>query len=178
VDEREEKQMAGLVKAKWELSEHALALTSVLQTGESKPGTQLAFSELDKGFQEVAEGDGDVVSFGEASHGVRATGLHSCAAICFVNTRRKDGPMGYVYHANTGTISYGKFGEIIKAIGARPSDEYEGVYVAYAHRGPTDKGHDSSVKELQGWLEKGKLVQITDLFFNQFGMNGHFQIGY
>jgi hypothetical protein len=170
--------MAGLVKAEWKLAEHAQALTSVLQAGESKPGTQIAFSELDKGFQEVAEGDGDLVAFGEASHGVRATGLHTCAAICFVNTRRKDGPLGYVYHANAGSISFAKFAEIIKAIGARPSDEYEGVYVAYAHRDATDKSHDKSVRELQGWLEKGKLVQITDLFLNQFGMNGHFQIGY
>jgi hypothetical protein len=156
-------------------SEEAQSLAAVLRAGETDPGKVIAFSELARGLTGVAEDQGAAVAMGEDSQGVRATGLHTCAAICFVNSGR-GGPSGYVYHANAGFIDYGKFIEIIRAIGAR--DEYEGVYVAYAHRDNSDRSHEKSIADLRKWLEKGKLVQITNLFLNQFGMNGHFQIGY
>ncbi len=157
-------------------SEEAQSLAGVLRAGEADPGKRIAFSELARGFTEVSEDQGAVVAIGEASQGVRATGLHTCAAICFVNSG-SGGPVGYVYHANAGAIDYGKFMEIIKAIGAR--GEFEGLYVAYAHRGDSDRSYESTVADLRKWLrEGGKLVQITNVFLNQFGMNGHFQIGY
>jgi hypothetical protein len=155
--------------------EETRSLTSVLQAGETDPGKEIAFSRLARGFTEVSEGIGAVVAFGDADQGVRATGLHTCAAICFVNSGR-GGPAGYVYHANAGAIDYGKFMEIIRAIGAR--DEYEGALVAYAHRYNSDAPHERTIADLRKWLGKGKLVQITNLFLNEFGMNGHFQIGY
>lgn len=158
--------------------EEARPLTTVLADGENDPGKVIAFSELARGFTEVSEGEGAVVPFGDDKRGVRATGLHTCAAICFVNTRGSGEPVGYVYHANAGSISYSTFIEIIKAIGARAGSDYLGVYVAYAHRYDTDGPHDRSVADLRKWLDKGKLVQITNVFLNQFGMNGHFQIGY
>lgn len=169
--------MPAHVKAEWKIAEEARALTSVLADGEREPGKLIAFAELAKGLTAVSEGEGAVVAYGEAGQGVRATGLHTCASICFVNSGR-GGPAGYVYHANAGAIEYGTFIEIIKAIGARAGGEYEGVYVAYAHRDDSDGSHDRSVADLRKWLDKGKLVQITNLFLNQFGMNGHFQIGY
>lgn len=169
--------MAAHVKAADDLSEDARALTSVVQEGELSPGKVIAFSRLDKGFTQVSENKGELVRLGGADSGVRAPGLHSCAAVCFLNTNHADGDVvGYVLHANTGTIPYATFMEIIKAIGGRQKNA--GVYVAYAHRGNTDKGHDNTVKDLREWLDKGKLVQITNLFLNEFAMNGLFQIGY
>jgi hypothetical protein len=170
--------MPALVKAAEKVapSEEAQSLAGVLRAGEADPGKVIAFSELDRGLTGVSEDQGAVVAMGEDSQGVRATGLHTCASICFVNSGR-GGPVGYVYHANAGAIDYGKFMEIIRAVGAR--DEFEGLFVAYAHRANSDRSHDKSVADLRSWLRQGgKLVQITNLFLNQFGMNGHFQIGY
>ncbi|HEY1619446.1 MAG TPA: hypothetical protein VGG25_17630 [Streptosporangiaceae bacterium] len=170
--------MPALVKAAEKVApaEEAQSLVAVLRAGEADPGKVIAFSELASGLTGVAEDQGAVVAIGEASQGVRATGLHTCAAICFVNSGR-GGPAGYVYHANAGAINYGKFMEIIGAIGAR--GEFEELYVVYAHRDDSDRSHERTIAELRNWLRQGgKLVQITNLFLNQFGMNGHFQIGY
>jgi hypothetical protein len=169
--------MPAHVKAGQKIGNDARPLTSVLQEGERNPGAEIVFARLDKGFTEVAENEGALVSFGEPDKGVRAPGLHTCAVVCFVNLDHADGkPVGYVYHANAGSVSQAKFGEIMTAIGGRR--RYKDVYVAYAHQRNSDGGYNSTVANLRGWLNEGKLVQITNLFLNEFAMNGRFDIGY
>jgi hypothetical protein len=165
--------MPAHVKAASKTGEQARALTSVVHEGTADPGKEIVFSQLDEGLISVGIRDGGVVTLGEASEGIRAAPLVSCASICFLNT---SGPTGYVYHANAGAISRSKFDEVMGDIGAHAP--YRDVLVAYAHRGASDGEYDSTVHDLRGWLDKGQLVQITHLFLNQFGMNGHFQIGY
>ncbi len=165
--------MPAHVKAASKTGEQARALTSVVHDGTADPGKEVVFSQLDEGLIPVGIRDGGVVTLGDASEGIRATPLISCASICFLNT---SGPTGYVYHANAGSISRSKFNDIMGDIGAHAP--FADVLVAYAHRNASDGAYDSMVHDLRDWLDQGKLVQITHLFLNRFGMNGHFQIGY
>jgi hypothetical protein len=147
----------------------------VLNEGTADPGKVIDFSRLSRNLVPVGRDDGGIVNLGEADQGIRASGLISCAAVCFLNTVAG---VGYVYHANVGDVPRGTFDTIMDDIGARALPRYAGAAVAYAHQDASDRGYDNAVRDLRNWLDQGQLVQITHLPLNEFGMNGHFQIGY
>lgn len=116
-------------------------------------------------------GKGDLVEFGTEKCVVRAFALESCASVCFVNRKQPGNPKGYVYHANTGTISEQKFKEIMKEIEAGEAP-YKHVDVIFAHRNGTDDGYKKDLGKLDGWLGGGLVVEVTHLpETNSFGMD-------
>lgn len=126
---------------------------------------------------EIREAEGHLVEFGKDQHLVRAIGLLSCAAVCFVNTEHRDDLRGYVYHANSGTVPWETFGEIMKAIEAT-GPNYRHVDVIYAHPRASDQGYWKNLDELDRWLRNGRVVEVTHLLAPNFGMNQSVQVGY
>lgn len=127
---------------------------------------------------EVHEKTGHLVQFGAAPYLVRALGLLTCAAVCFVNWEEADEPRGYVYHANSGNVPWDTFKEIIAAIGATESS-YRHVQVLYAHPNKTDGGYQKNIDELHRWLlSKGRVVEVTHLALANFSMNQTIEVGY
>lgn len=127
---------------------------------------------------DVSENNGHAVIFGEDPYLVRAMGLQTCAAVCFVNREHSDDLKGYVYHANTGTVPNATFKEIMKAIDAQ-EHLYRHVHVIYAHPKGSDGGYTKNMDELDRWLlSKGKIVEVTHVPGVSFGMNQSVRVGY
>lgn len=127
---------------------------------------------------DVSENNGHAVIFGEGPYLVRAMGLQTCAAVCFVNREYSDDLKGYVYHANTGTVPNATFKEIMKAIDAK-EHLYKHVHVIYAHPKGSDSGYRNNMDELDRWLlSKAKIVEVTHVPGVSFGMNQSVQVGY
>lgn len=119
----------------------------------------------------LSESQGRAIEYSGTSEVVRATNLLSCASVCYVSP----GGIGYVYHANAGNITYDQFQAAINAV----KDKAKNVYVAYAHQNNTGSGYQSIIGDLINWgVSTNKIIEITNLFINKFGMNNSFQIGY
>lgn len=172
------------IKASGSISEDSRSFETVVKYSvpADKEPNEISFSLLPspsgKTF-EVSENHGHLVKFGKDPYLVRAVGLISCASVCFVNRADSSDLRGYVYHANTGTVPWEKFGEIMKEIGATDTSAYKHVQVLYAHPNATDSGYQRNLDELNRWLyDRARVIEVTHLFISEFGMNHSVEVGY
>ena len=165
------------VAAEWAIGENFLTIPSLLQLMSSQhPPATIAFPRLGNpaNTHSLAEGEGLAVQSSPLDEVTRATGLHTCASVCYLNGTNG---LAYVYHSNVGHLSFVEFRVAMVAILAGVN--YANVYIAYAHRQPTDHGYQQNIDDLVAWgVPAANIVEITDLFLNEFGMNNYLQIGY
>jgi hypothetical protein len=170
--------MAYTVAAAPEVGGQTFTIVSLIQALRSKtPPTSIGFPNLGKpsNTTSLAENEGLEIPFSGDEQVVRSVNLLTCASVCYVSTKSGN---GYVYHANAGVVSFAKFQDAIKGIGAKPST-YNTVYIAYAHQGASGKGYQDTIAELISWeIPSENIVEITNLFMNQWGMNNLLQLGY
>jgi hypothetical protein len=170
--------MAYRVAAKQEVGQQFYTVTGLVQLmGGSNPPATLAFGELGKpqNTHNLGEGEGMPVQQSPIDEVTRCTGLTSCAAVCYLNA---DNGLAYIYHANTGTIHYDAFQAAMVAIGSG-GPAHKTVYITYAHPKASDAGYQATIADLERWrVPANNIVEITHLFFPQFGMNNLLQIGY
>lgn len=165
------------VAAKWEIGQNFYTVTGLVQlmSGQQPPAA-IAFPRLGTpaNTHNLGEGQGMAVQMSPMDEVTRATGLHSCASVCYLNAANG---LAYVYHANAGSVSFAEFRAAMVAIVAGVN--YGTVYIAYAHRQGTDHSYQQNINNLIAWgVPAANIVEITDLFLNEFGMNNHLQIGY
>jgi hypothetical protein len=127
----------------------------------------------------LAINDGASIQFADPDQVVRAFSLITCASVCYTNSATGT---SYVYHANAGVIGQASFNTAIGAIGAIAAAGpplYPSVFVAVAHPGASDPGYQASVQALVGWgVPTNQVVEISNLFLPQFGLNNLLQLGY
>jgi hypothetical protein len=139
-----------------------------------KPPTSVEFADLgNKNVQELDTGESAKVEPSETLEIKRAKGLITCASVCYLD---RESGIGFVHHANVGSVSWDRFQEAMKAIENRQTRK---VFVAYAHKGPSNSVTESNIGQLiQFGIRPENLVEITDLPYDNFGMNGYFQLGF
>lgn len=165
------------VAAEWEIGQNFITIPGLIQLMSSQhPPATIAFPQLGTpvNTHELAEGEGMAVQMSPLDEVTRATALHSCAAVCYLNTTNG---LAYVYHANAGSVSFAEFRIAMVAILAEVN--YGAVLIAYAHRQPTHHTYQQTINDFVAWgVPAANIVEITDLFLNEFGMNNYLQIGY
>jgi hypothetical protein len=170
--------MAYTVAAAEKVGEQSLTVMSLIQLlGSKTPPTTIAFPDLGNppNTTDLPEKEGKEIPLSGDAQVVRAFGLHTCASVCYVSSKTA---LGYVFHANAGSVSFAQFQTAIQAIGAKAST-YNTVYIAYAHQNATDKSYQGTIADLIKWgIPTENVVEITNLFKNQFGMNNMFHLGY
>lgn len=170
--------MAYTVAAAQNLGTNTYTITSVIQLMASQnPPATIAFPSLGNppNTTNLGPTQGAPIQASPAVEVVRSFGLITCASVCFVNA---GSTTGYVFHANAGHVSNADFLTAMTAIGAG-AGPYNHVYIAYAHPNASDGGYQQSIASLVGWgIPTNNIVEITNLFLPQFGMNNLFQIGY
>jgi hypothetical protein len=170
------------VKASADIGKEPLLFQSVVVASVplDKKAPEIIFSVLDSEKGEVinvSEEDGHLVKFGKDPFMVRALGLNTCAAVCFVNREYSDDLTGYVYHALSGTVRQNTFEKIMKEIEA--SSPYRRIEVIYAHPKGSDQGYRKNMDELDLWLRgNAKVVEVTHVPGVSFAMNQSVQVGY
>jgi len=166
--------MANTVAAAQRRGSVGYTILNVLQVlSGSNPPAEIAFSFLEDRATTLARGQAAPIVRAPGAHTVRAVHLSRGAAICYVNSTSG---LGYVSHANIGSLPIEEFTEAMETIGAPP---YEDVYVALAHCGESPLGCEQTIANLSHWgVPEKHVVRITNLFGSTFGLNNRFQIGY
>lgn len=169
------------VKASQNVGRDPQTFRSVVEAArqaEGKPPPEIIFSGLPSGGTtvDVRETEGATVQLGADQYTVRAVGISSCAAVCFLYEDEYKELHAYLYHANTGKVPWEKFLEIMKEIGAEES-RYKRVQVLYVHPGAADKYHQYA-DELERWLRSAVVVDVSHLPGQIFAMNQGTVVGY
>ncbi|MCG8436124.1 MAG: hypothetical protein MJA83_19060 [Gammaproteobacteria bacterium] len=171
--------MAYTVPAAQNLGHQAYTVTGVIQLmAGNNPPASIAFPNLGNppgNTQTVPVSHGVAIQTSPNAEVVRSAPLITCASVCYVNSQST---VGYVYHANAGHVPNADFNNAMLAIGAA-GPPYNTVYIAYAHPGDSDQGYQATIGDLVNWgVPTNNIVEITNLFIHQFGMNNLLQIGY
>jgi hypothetical protein len=171
--------MAYTVPAAAQIGQQNYTVTGVIQLmASTNPPANIAFPNLGNPAGHTTNlwvGQGAAINLNQNAQVTRAIGLISCASFCFVDSQTG---VGYVYHANVGSIDQAAFATAIHAMGSA-GPPYNSVYIAMAHPNATDPGYQGSIQSLIGWgVPTNNIVEITHLFMGQFGLNNLLQIGY
>lgn len=166
------------VKATQNIGTQGYTITALIQLmSGSNPPDSITFPNLGNpvgATTNLGVDQGSTVNWTPNNAVTRSVGLLTCASVCYLNS---DNGIGYVYHANTGHITQTSFNTAMTNIGA--TTPYNKVYIAYTHMNNTDRGYQNSLVELVQWgIPTNNIVEVTNLFLSQFGLNNHLQLGY
>jgi len=166
------------VPATQNLGDQTYTITNVIQLmSGANPPANIAFPMLGNpvgATTNLGVNQGAAIQWAPADAVTRAIGLITCASVCYVNA---DNGEAYVYHANTGHVTNPNFLTAMGAIHA--AAPYDSVYIAYAHLGNTDQGYQDTLTDFVTWgIPTNNIVEITNLFIGQFGLNNNLQLGY
>ena len=165
--------MSYVIAAAPDTGDTAYTIPEILQwLGGPTPPPNIAFPMLVGTATNLDTGEGESID-AEGPPVLRAIGLITCASVCYVNAANQQ---GYVYHANSGSVSQTAFEEAMTAIGAPP---YANVVIAVAHEKASDSGYQKTVSNFISWgIPTANIVEITNLDMPMFGLNVKFQVGY
>jgi hypothetical protein len=170
--------MAYQVPAAANIGANAYTITGVIQLmAGANPPANIAFPQLGNppNTHDLGPNQGMPVQMSPFPEVTRAWGLITCASVCYVNSANA---LAYVFHANAGGVSHAQFMAAMVAIGSG-GPAHNTVYIAYAHPNATDAGYQATINDFVAWgVPTNNIVEITNLFLNQFGMNNLLQIGY
>ena len=170
--------MSYTVSAAPNIGTQGLTVTGLIQLMSSQhPPATVSLQSLGNphNHHDLTPHQGHAITQGENPEVVRSIGLVSCASVCYVNNANP--PIGYVFHANAGSLSASNFQAATTALGALAP--YNTVYIAYAHPDASDHGYQQNVAALVGWgIPTNNIVEITHLAVYNFGLNNVLQLGY